>query len=182
MKLKIYLILCSFVFFSCNPFLSKSKRLENKCERKVNKLIYECSDFFEKDTILKNIVVEVPEMKSFGKFKLKNNFDFKQVVKDKKIARELNREFKNYYILKDSLIINDSLATIKIFYNNGEISYYLDIPKRYGSANLKIDRYKINKKIDNNNISINSKLLAFILFGLLVLFLYLVIKNKNDKS
>lgn len=46
------IILLSFLFASCNPFISKDLRRKNKCNRKLERVVRKCPELLKMDTTI----------------------------------------------------------------------------------------------------------------------------------
>ena len=57
------IILLSFSFISCNPFISKDLRKKNKCNKKLERVIKKCPDLLKNDTIIDTVSIVVPEIR-----------------------------------------------------------------------------------------------------------------------
>lgn len=57
------IILLSFIFTSCNPFISKELRRKNKCNRKLERVIKKCPELLGTDTIRDTVSIVVPEVR-----------------------------------------------------------------------------------------------------------------------
>lgn len=119
---KLLLILLSITLLSCN--VNKELRKQQRCNKKLSKLIERCPNLVQLDTIRDTITVIVPEI----------------LIKDSLTVRVDTLELLKYitkqqikYVVRSiqiDTLINDSLYRLQITLSNGVLTYTIVIHEK----------------------------------------------------
>jgi hypothetical protein len=145
--------------FGCNPFLSKQKRIENKANRKLERLVQKYPFLKVSDTLTETVTVTIPELKIDTFFLL--NQDVSKVDSlleeyahklDSVSRLQLSTSIKSYIInrniLEDTVLIEHNGAIIKLWQNGKVLDFKLDIPERIVTKTIKVPVERIVYKKD----------------------------------
>jgi len=131
---KIFLIVvCSIELFSCN--INKDLRKQEKCNKKLEKLVEKCPNLVQLDTIRDTVTVIVPEILikdslilSVDTVALDSLLKEYNILLSKKDKIKFIETFRNSITI-DTLIL-DSLYKLQISLFNGVLSYNIVIHER----------------------------------------------------
>lgn len=147
--MRYLIVLTSLLLFSCNPFISKQKRIEKKANRKLERLVQKYPFLKVTDTLTETVSVTIPELKIDTFFVLNQDvsgvdslLEVYAYKLDSLSKVELSTTIKNYIInrpvLKDTVFIEHQGATIKLWQNGDKLDFKLDIPERVVTKTIKI--------------------------------------------
>ena len=120
---KIFLIVvCSIELFSCN--INKDLRKQEKCNKKLEKLVEKCPNLVQLDTIRDTITVIVP------KIEIKDSFTVR--VDTLELLKYTTKDQIKYVVksIQIDTLINDSLYRLQISLSNGVLYYTIVIHER----------------------------------------------------
>ena len=126
------IILLSFLFVSCNPFISKDLRRKNKCNRKLERVVRKCPELLNTDTIIDTVIFEVPkvEIDSFIVIQ-KDTSTIDSIVNliRNKQTREIVKDYIIKYVpFKDTVIHLIEGFSVSFYSKGGNIHYSIDKP------------------------------------------------------
>jgi len=126
------IILLSFLFASCNPFISKDLRRKNKCNRKLERVVRKCPELLSTDTIIDTVIIEVPKIEIDSFIVIKKDTtaidSIVNLIKNKQ-TREIVKDYIIKYVpFKDTVIHLIEGFSVSFYSKDGNIHYSIDKP------------------------------------------------------
>lgn len=128
------IILLSFLFASCNPFISKELRRKNKCNKKLERVVRKCPELLKADTIRDTLKVEVPKVEIDSFIVVEKDTaeidSLVQLIKNKKTREAIKEYIIKYVPFKDTVIHLIDGYSVSFYSKGGNVHYSIDKPAK----------------------------------------------------